>query len=575
MSGCVPGRQMLSVKPQGVGGNPHARYFVWALAALIPLGFLTLFFAWPAATLVLRGFTTDSGAWDFSALQEVFTRPRTWRVIGLTLSMAASATVLSVLLGIPGAYVLYRCRFPGRMILRALIAVPFVLPTVVVGVAFRALLAPGGWLSWMQLDQTVAAVVAAMVFFNYSLVVRNVGNLWARLDPRTTQAARALGASAPRAFITVTLPSLIPAITSAASIVFLFCTTAFGIVLILGGAELATIESEIYQYTTAFLDLRGAAVLSVVQLMVITASLSLSGWARRRNENAQSERGSTVRADAVALPARSSDIPVFVFTFAVIGVLIVLPLTQLVWRSLHRRGEFTFANYVALADPHASRAARTSALAATWTSLQVAVLAAGIALTIGLLVAVLVTRRPRTRTGRRALGFLDAAFMLPLGVSAVTVGFGFLITLNRPPVDLRSSWWLVPFAQAVVAIPLVVRMTAPVLRAINPRQREVAATLGASPGRVLRTIDGAHLLRAGAVAAGFALAVSLGEFGATAFLARPESPTLPVMIFRLISRPSPVEQGMAMAASVLLAALAATVMVVVERGRTSTAGEFA
>ncbi len=575
MNGCVPGRQMSSVKPQGVGDNPHARYFLWGLAALIPLGFLTLFFAWPAATLVLRGFTTDSGAWDFSAFHEVFTRPRTWRVIRLTLSMAAVATVLSVLLGIPGAYVLYRCRFPGRMILRALIAVPFVLPTVVVGVAFRALLAPGGWLAWTQLDQTVAAVVAAMVFFNYSLVVRNVGNLWARLDPRTTQAARALGASAPRAFLTVTLPSLIPAITSAASIVFLFCTTAFGIVLILGGAELATIESEIYQYTTAFLDLRGAAVLSVVQLVVITASLSLSGWARRRNESAQSERGSTVRADAVALPARRSDIPVFAFTFAVIGVLIVLPLTQLVWRSLHRRGEFTFANYLALADPHASRAARTSALAATWTSLHVAVLAAAIALTIGLLVAVLVTRRPRTRTGRRALGFLDAAFMLPLGVSAVTVGFGFLITMNRPPVDLRSSWWLVPFAQAVVAIPLVVRMTAPVLRAINPRQREVAATLGASPGRVLRTIDGAHLLRAGAVAAGFALAVSLGEFGATAFLARPESPTLPVMIFRLISRPSPVEQGMAMAASVLLATLAATVMVVVERGRPSTAGEFA
>ena len=193
---------------------------------------------------------------------------------------------------------------------------------------------------------------------------------------------------------------------------------------------------------------------------------------------------------------------------------------------------------------------------------------------VGVLVAVVVTRRPTTARGRRALSVLDATFMLPLGVSAVTVGFGFLITLNRPPVDLRSSFWLVPIAQAVVATPLVVRMVAPVLRAISPRQREAAASLGASPARVLATIDGAYLVRAGAVAAGFALAISLGEFGATAFLARPESPTLPVMIYRLISRPGATEQGMAMAASVLLAAIAAIVMVLVERGRPAQAGEF-
>ncbi|MDO5700105.1 MAG: iron ABC transporter permease [Bowdeniella nasicola] len=537
------------------------------LGAAIPLIFLCLFFAWPATTLVLRGFTAPDGSWDLSAFSEVFARARTWRIIGLTLAMAVSATAISVILGVPGAYALYRCRFPGRMAARAVIAVPFVLPTVVVGVAFRSLLAPGGWLDFLNLDGTVTAVVAAMVFFNYSLVVRNVGTMWARLDPRQTEAARSLGATRSRAFWTVTLPALAPAIASAASIVFLFCATAFGIVLILGGVNLQTIESEIYTLTTQFLDLRGAAVLSIVQLLVIALALWTAGQARRR-----SERTLHLRPDPVSHRPTRADIPVLAMSAVVVLGLIVMPVAQLVWRSLHRRGEFTFDNYRDLADAGATRAVRVSALQAVGTSVQVALLAAGIALVIGVLVALLVTRRPATRGGRRALAFLDAAFMLPLGVSAVTVGFGFLITLNRPPLDLRSSFWLVPIAQAVVAVPLVVRMISPVLRAIDPRQREAAASLGAPPWRVLATIDGAHLVRAGAVAAGFALAVSLGEFGATAFLARPESPTLPVVIYRLISRPEAVDQGMAMAASVLLASLAATIMVIVERGRPASAG---
>ncbi len=167
--------------------------------------------------------------------------------------------------------------------------------------------------------------------------------------------------------------------------------------------------------------------------------------------------------------------------------------------------------------------------------------------------------------------------MLPLGVSAVTVGFGFLITLDRPlglGVDLRSSGWLVPIAQAVVAIPLVIRTVLPVLRAIDPRQREVAATLGASPLRVALTIDWALALRGLGLAAGMAFAVSLGEFGATSFLSRPETATLPIVIFRLISKPGAENYGMALAASVILALVSAAIMMLAERLRSTHAGEF-
>ena len=162
--------------------------------------------------------------------------------------------------------------------------------------------------------------------------------------------------------------------------------------------------------------------------------------------------------------------------------------------------------------------------------------------------------------------------MLPLGVSAVTLGFGFLITLDEPPLDFRDSPLLVPIAQALVALPLVVRTIAPVLAGIDDRQRQAAASLGASPWRTLLSVDLAVLWTPLVVAAGFAFAVSLGEFGATSFLAREDHPTVPVVIYRLIGHPGEMNYGMALAASVVLAATTACVMLAVERLRVPSLG---
>jgi thiamine transport system permease protein len=164
--------------------------------------------------------------------------------------------------------------------------------------------------------------------------------------------------------------------------------------------------------------------------------------------------------------------------------------------------------------------------------------------------------------------------MLPLGVSAVTLGFGFLITLDHPPLDLRTSPLLIPIAQAMVALPLVVRTVAPVLGSIDERQREAAASLGAGPFRVLLAVDLPVAWPALVAATGFAFAVSLGEFGATSFLARDDNPTLPVVIYRLISHPGEANFAMAMAASVVLAAATSAVMLGVERLRVGSVGAF-
>jgi len=545
------------------------RWVVWGLVAAVPLAFLGLFFALPTGTLIARGFSTD-GALDLSGFGEVFGRPRTWRIVGLTFLQAGLGTALAVGFGIPGAYVLYRRRFRGQWLARALVTVPFVLPTVVVGVAFRSLLAAGGPLGGLRLDGTLVAIVAALVFFNYSVVVRTVGGFWAHLDPRAEQAARVLGAPPWRAFVSVTLPALAPAVTAAASIVFLFCATAFGVVLILGGLRFGTIETEIWIQTTQFLNLRAASVLSVVQLAVVAVVLGVSGAARRRRERALHL---TAVEGARERLGRGDWLPAAV-TGVFVLVLLMLPMLSLVVRSLQTADGWGLQNYANLATTGGRGVLNATVWAALGNSVRTAVLATVIALVVGVLVALVVSRHPRSRSGRRAIETLDAVFMLPLGVSAVTVGFGFLVALHRPlglNLDLRTWSGLVPVAQAVVAAPLVVRTLLPVLRAIDPRLRQAAAVLGAGPWRVFAAVDLAMVRRALGLAIGFAFAVSLGEFGATSFLARPDRPTLPIVIYRLIGRPGAENLGMALAASVVLAALTAGVMMLAERWRPASA----
>jgi thiamine transport system permease protein len=520
-----------------------------------PVVFLAVFFAWPVAALIRRGFH-DAAGWTIGPLLEVLTSARTGRVVRQTLGLALAGTLLALALGLPGAHVLYRLRWPGRRLVRAVVAIPFVLPSVVVGVAFRALLAPGGPLGPLGLDQSGIAIVAALVFFNYAVVVRTVGSLWAGLDPRPAQAALSLGASRAKVWRTVTWPALVPAVASAGALVFLFCASAFGVVLVLGGGRWGTVETEIWYQTAQLLDLPAAAGLSIVQLVIVSLCLAITTAARRRRERALSLQLTPPRA-----PGRS-DCPAVAVTAATVAGL-VLPLVTLVARSLETADGWGLEHYAGLAQ--ANRAiGGVSVWRAGANSLTTAAVAAGLALLLGTLIAHLLSRRPASAAGRRASSLLDAAFMLPLGVSAVTVGFGFLIALNRPPLDLRSSWALVPIAQALVALPLVVRTLLPTWRAIDPRLRQAAASLGAGPARIWATVDLPLGLRAAGLAAGFAFATSLGEFGATSFLARPDRPTLPVVVYRLVSRPGADNFGLAMAAATVLATLTAAVMAAAE-----------
>ncbi|MFF8279463.1 ABC transporter permease [Streptomyces lateritius] len=536
----------------------------------VPVAFFAVFFAWPVVSIVERGLRTDDGAWRFGRFGETLSRPEILDVLWFTLWQALASTALTLLIALPGAYVFARLDFPGKGVLRAVVTVPFVMPTVMVGTAFLALVGRGGLLDelWgVRLDTTVWAILLAHVFFNYAVVVRTVGGLWAQLDPRQEEAARVLGASHWTAWRTVTLPALTPAVAAAALMVFLFTAGSFAVVQILGGPAYSTLETEIYRQTVDRFDLTTAAVLTLVQFVAVGAVLAVHARTVRRRESALK----LVAPEQTAhRPRGAGQWTLFGAVLLSVALLILLPLGVLVERSFATSDGYGLTYYRALRSVDPSGTFLVPLADTIGNSLRYALVATALALGIGGLAAAALTRR----AGRLVRGF-DALLMLPLGVSAVTVGFGFLITLDEPPLDLRASWILVPLAQALVGVPFVVRTMLPVLRAVDERLREAAAVLGASPLRAWREVDLPLVRRALLIAAGFAFAVSLGEFGATVFIARPDNPTLPVAVARLLGRPGELNYGQAMALSTILMVVCAVSLLLLERLRTDrTSGEF-
>ncbi len=548
---------------------------LFALAA-VPTAVLAVFFLLPVSGMLERGLWPE-GSFDPGAVLEVLGQERTRRVLWFTVWTSTVSTVVAVLMGLPAAYALHRLALPLRGAVRAALLVPFVLPTVVVGIAIRELVAESGPLGFLDLDGSPVAIMMGLVFFNVAVVIRTVGTAWESLDRRPAEAAAALGASPLQVLTSVTLPALRPAIVSAAAVVFLFCATGFGVVLLLGGTRYASVETEIYLLTTGAIsgtvEYQAAAALSLVQLAAVVVLLAVA--ARLRAVPDPTVR----RALAAPLRPRRQDVPAVVAT-GVVLVAIALPIVTLVVGSLRYDGAWTLAHYRALQGSGDDAGGggmgggllRVPVSEALVNSLRIAVDATWMSLLLGLLVAIVVTRKTRSRTEATVRSAFDGLFMLPLGVSAVTLGFGFLITLDAPPLDLRSSPLLVPVAQALVALPLVVRVLVPVLQGIDDRQRQAAASLGAGPLRTVLTVDVPVLWRPLLAATGFAFAVSLGEFGATSFIVRAEVPTLPVVIYRLIGSPGQLNYGTAMAASVVLAAATTLVILLVERLRVPGVG---
>nr|HRJ44949.1 iron ABC transporter permease [Caldilineaceae bacterium] len=465
-------------------------------------------------------------------------QPFFWRVLWFTTWQAGASTLLTLLIGLPLAWLFARFDFPGKSLLRALTTIPFVMPTVVVAAAFTTLLGPSGLLNeWLMglfsltgppvhLLQTVWVILLAHVFYNVSVVIRTVGSFWASLNPHLDEAAAVLGASALRRFRWITLPLLLPSVTAAGLLVFLFCFTSFGVVLILGGLRFATLEVEIYRQAISLFNLPVAASLALVQMGLTFGVMALYTRMQRRASLPLEQRPSQTTARAPRSPAEAA---LLLGGVLLVLLLLLAPLLSLAWRSISLGGEgLTLAYFQELTVNRRGSAFFVPPLYAIRNSVLVALAVVGLSLVLGIISAYLLARRQGWLTA-----LLDPLFLLPLGTSAVTLGLGYIVAMG----SLRASLVLIPIAHTLIAAPFVVRTLLPALRSLNPRLREAAAVLGASPFRVWWKVDLPLLRPALIVGAVFAFTISLGEFGATLLISRPDFPTMPVVIYQALGQP--------------------------------------
>ena len=504
----------------------------------------------PVVAVLGRALRID-GAWSLDALERILSNGRTWRLVVVTVAQAIVSTALTAAIGVPLAWVLARFRFPGRSAVRTAAMVPFVLPSVVLGSAIASILGPRGL---VDLRATWWPVLVAHVCFNLAVFVRVVGAALDWLDPAIEDVARTLGATPWKAAQRVMLPAVAPAIGAAAVVVFLFCLTSFGVIVILGGGSVSTLEVEIWVRATRQFDLSGAAVLAGIQVLAVVGTLALHArFARRSVRARRGGRRWARRPDSVGEWTQ------VLAAVVAVGAVTVVPIAALVERSLRLSdGTHGLDHWRHLGAASAGTGLTVSPWDAVRVSILSALAATAIAVVVGVPAARLVARRPG--------GAADRVMLVPLGVSATTIGLGLLLAVGRPPVDLRRAWWLVPAAQALVAVPLLVRAVATALRELPPSVSDVAATLGAGPGRRWWRVELPMVRGAVVAGAGLAFVASLGEFGATVFLARADRPTVPVAIERLMSRPGSAGFGQAMALSCVLVLLCGAVLAVVDRG---------
>ena len=521
--------------------NRLPRWLPITLAAA-PAVLLIVFYAWPFITLLATAIDRD-------VVVDTLSASRTWRIVWFTLWQAVVSTALTIVVGLPPAYVFARYTFPGRVALLGLMTALFVLPTVVMGAAVLALLPD-------SFNRTIWAVLFAHVIFNLAVVVRVAGATWERLPRDIEHAAATLGASRSAVFRHVTLPLLRPALLAAGSIVFVFTFTSYGVIRVLAAPGTRTIEVEVWRNATQLGRVGTAAVLAVIQLLVLALAVT---WAVRRQRRATRSLAIDDTPSRRA-PATTGERWLVATVVGCTALVTLTPLGALVVRSLSTPTGWSTAAWTRFGrvEVRPGISIGVAPVDAIRNSLSTALWATLIAVTIGAAASLAIA------TSGRLGRLLDTGSMLPIATSAVTIGFGMLITFDTDPVDWRGSRWLVPIGQALVAVPFVVRNCVGVLRSVDPALSDAAMTLGASPTRAWQHVVVPFLWRPLASGAALAAAISLGEFGATSFLSRSGGETMPIVIDQLLGRTGSILQAQGYVLATLLAATTIALVAVVE-----------
>jgi thiamine transport system permease protein len=496
-------------------------------------GFLLCFFVLPVVLIGYRGLS------EF----RMDLVPAVLPVLGATFVQALSSTLAALCIALPIAWAVTQSTGRWADAVLLWVAIPFVVPTPVAAAMAVSVCGPQsfcGTLFGIEVAQGFGFVVVVQAWYNAGVIVRVVSQAWTSINARYTHAAATLAAPPGRQFWTVTGPLLIPSLVNSALIVLLYCIGSFGVIVLLGGGRLVSLEVEIWRQTSQFLRIDSATILALVQ---VGLSVVLLATADRVSGMV------TLTPTPVRVVPQRKWTTIFATAITILTIVsFVLPYVTLLPKAF---GTSTpFAAFTALQSPVRGSGMTVSPLVTLWRSVWVASL-----VTLCTMGVAWIATAPRTA--------LRQWVVLPIGVSTITLSLGYVLWFG--PLGWLASPWLLVAVHTIMAAPLVARQLMIARDRVPGHYRAAAQTLGTTPLRTWWAVEVPLLRRPLQAAALFAFALSFGDYAAALVLSRPDSATAPVLIARLLNRPGALNYAMSAALSVVFIACCVAVMLVVHR----------
>jgi thiamine transport system permease protein len=422
-----------------------------------------------------------------------------------------------------------------RRVVTAIILLPFLLPAFLVGLAFRPIL--GGLIENASFG--ILAVIMAHAFMNAGFIA--VVSASSMVPKDQVEAAHLDGATRFQTRLRIQLPQQLPALSAAGLLVALYSATSFGLVITLGQGSVQTLETQIAISALQELDLQTAGWLAALQTLMTVLFFALS---KRLGAEPTTLFGELE-------PQRTKSALGGLLGAGLIGLVVLV--AGGVFARATSSGPGFIENFSNLSSRGSRDILNISVFEAAGNSLRNLVLAT----VISLLAAWFLSAK------KVGLGVLA-----PVGISPVVIGLGALVLSGYLPSWLATSWVLLPIVQSVFLIPLAFQIISPARKSLSSELVEAANLDGANGIQLFGFVELPTLRKPLLAATAIVSLGSLGEFGAASFLAYGSDATLPLVMFRLMSRPGAENLGMAMAAASIFIVLALVVVWAISSAQT-------
>ncbi|MFX0116124.1 MAG: ABC transporter permease, partial [Candidatus Hodarchaeota archaeon] len=538
---------------------------------LLPITFLAVIFFIPLLLILQYGIMDPQGAPTTEFLFFIVNDEITWIFFKFTLIQAVLSTILTAIVGLPGAYYFARYEFRGKQFLRTLLTVPFVLPPIVVLLGFVALFGSKGparnLLSILcnlfffyqenppdslfdpiflpdldilgrrfAIPGIPVGILLAHTFYNVPIVIRLVSSVLEQRDPYLEEVADTLGSRGFHRFRRLFVAQVLPGLLASSFLTFFYCFTSFALVLYLGNQYLPaqTLDVRIFILSRRYFQenyIHLASALAIIQLLACLSLVLLYYYLLR--ETASRKVGRIERAPAISMfgdrRIKNKTKIAFLIYMSVVLIFLLSPLAAIISRSFWIDNTFSLEAYEVLFDPRHSIQLHTSPRQQVLNSLAYAFVCLVVAALLGVCSAAAI--HYFKHQGKKKTAFVYMILILaPMAASGVTIGLGLLRIFGSEGLSRYGSLFIVT-AHTLAALPFVNRAISAAYDKIDPELLQVSRSLGASGFRTFLRVE-LPLIAPGVIAAAvFALAISFGEFGATYFISTPDQATMAVGIY--------------------------------------------